>query len=106
MPLKRYRMITNSLPCKQASLLIRLRTGHVPLNKHLFNIKSADSPICPACEDAHETVHHFLLTTPAPPILHHQPRITVPRNPPCTPESNKTPFQIHQQNREIQDHPR
>ena len=65
MPLKRYHMMADSLPCKQASLLIQLHTGHAPLNKHLFNIKSADSPICPACEDAHETVHHFLLSCPA-----------------------------------------
>jgi hypothetical protein len=58
-------MIADSLPRKQASLLIQLRTGHAPLNKHLFNIKSTDSPICPVCEDAHETVHHFLLSCPA-----------------------------------------
>jgi ribonuclease HI len=64
MPSKRYRKMADSLPHKQASLLIQLRTGHAPLNKHLFNIKSADSPICPACEDAHETVHHFLLSCP------------------------------------------
>jgi ribonuclease HI len=64
MPLKCYRTMADSLPRKQASLLIQLRTGHAPLNKHLFNTKSADSPICPACEDAHETVHHFLLSCP------------------------------------------
>src|ERR1700683_1013213 len=57
-------MMADSLPRKQASLLIQLRTGHAPLNKHIFNIKSADSPICPACENAHETVHHFLLSCP------------------------------------------
>ena len=27
-------------------------------------MKSTDSPICPACEDAHETIHHFLLSCP------------------------------------------
>jgi hypothetical protein len=27
-------------------------------------MKSIDSPICPACEYAHETVHHFLLSCP------------------------------------------
>jgi len=102
MPSKRYRMMADSLLHKQASLLIQLRTGHAPLNKHLFNIKSADSPICPACKDTHKTVHHFLLLCPAyeqPPtslILHPQSRITVPCNPPCTPKSNKTPVQIYQ----------
>jgi hypothetical protein len=64
MPSKHYCMMADSLPCKQASLLIQLHTGHAPLNKHLLNIKNADSPICPACEDAHKTVHHFLLSCP------------------------------------------
>ena len=61
---KRYRMIADSLPRKNASLLIQLRTGHAPLNQHLFNTKCADTPICPACQDAHETVHHYLLSCP------------------------------------------
>ena len=64
MPSKRYRMIADSLPRKNASLLIQLRTGHAPLNQHLFNMKLADTPICPACQDAHETVHHYLLSCP------------------------------------------
>jgi hypothetical protein len=64
MPSKHYRKMADSLPRKHTSLLIQLRTGHAPLNKHLFNITLADSPICPACEDAYETVHHFLLSCP------------------------------------------
>jgi hypothetical protein len=56
--------MADSLSCKHSRLLIQLCTGHMPLNKHLYNIKSANSPICPACEDAHETVHHFLLSCP------------------------------------------
>jgi ribonuclease HI len=65
MPSNRYRKMADSISRKHSSLLIQLRTGHAPLNKHLFNMKCADSPICPACEDAYETVHHFLLTCPA-----------------------------------------
>ena len=65
MPSKRYRKMANSLPCKHSGLLIQLRTGHAPLNKHLHDIRCTDSPVCPACEDAHETVHHYLLTCPA-----------------------------------------
>jgi len=64
MPSNRYRKMADSLSRKHSGLLIQLRTGHAPLNKHLYNIKSADTPICPACEDAHETVHHFLLSCP------------------------------------------
>jgi ribonuclease HI len=64
MPSNQYRKMADSISRKHSGLLIQLRTGHVPLNKHLYNIKSADSPICPACEDAHETVHHFLLSCP------------------------------------------
>jgi hypothetical protein len=65
MPSARYREAVDWLPRKHAGLLIQLRTGHAPLNKHLFTIKCADSPVCPACEDAFETVHHFLISCPA-----------------------------------------
>ena len=63
-PSKRYHMIADSLPRKNTSLLIQLRTGHALLNQHLFNMKLADTPICPACQDAHEKVHHYLLSCP------------------------------------------
>ncbi|KAJ7101792.1 hypothetical protein C8R44DRAFT_583141, partial [Mycena epipterygia] len=41
--------------------LLQLRTGHCPLAKHLFRIKKSDSPICPCCRQADETVTHYLL---------------------------------------------
>ncbi|KAG1741579.1 hypothetical protein EDD22DRAFT_786698 [Suillus occidentalis] len=41
------------------------RTGHAPLNKHLHRIKSADSSICPACENSEETMRHIVITCPA-----------------------------------------
>ena len=40
--------------------LARLRFGHVSLNAHLFRFKAAESSSC-ACEEADETVSHFLL---------------------------------------------
>jgi hypothetical protein len=47
-------------------MLIRLRTGRAPLNRHLWSIKIADTPGCPACgRDEEETVRHFLLSCPA-----------------------------------------
>jgi hypothetical protein len=42
------------------SLVVQLRTGHVPLNAYLFRINKSDTDICPSCRDAPETVHHFL----------------------------------------------
>lgn len=63
-PSPRYQKITNALPRRHASLLIQLRTGHIPLNKHLHGIGKAESPICPGCRGREETVHHFLLTFP------------------------------------------
>jgi hypothetical protein len=62
---KHLRETVEWLPHKHTSLLIQLCTGHVPLNKHLYTIKCADSPVCSACEDAFETVHHFLIACPA-----------------------------------------
>jgi hypothetical protein len=51
---------------RQSSLLIRLRTEHSPLNRHLWRIKCSDTPGCSACGDREEeTVRHFLLECPA-----------------------------------------
>ncbi|KAH9939718.1 uncharacterized protein BXZ73DRAFT_36246, partial [Epithele typhae] len=44
--------------------LIQLRSGHAPLNAHLFRIKRADSALCPACKFAPETVLHYLILCP------------------------------------------
>ncbi|KAI0365283.1 hypothetical protein BV20DRAFT_909194, partial [Pilatotrama ljubarskyi] len=45
--------------------LTHLRTGHAPLNDHLHRIGRADSPLCPACMTARETVIHHLIQCPA-----------------------------------------
>jgi ribonuclease HI/endonuclease/exonuclease/phosphatase family metal-dependent hydrolase len=42
------------------SLVVQLRTGHVPLNSYLFRISKSDTDTCPSCQDAPETVHHYL----------------------------------------------
>ncbi|KIN94669.1 hypothetical protein M404DRAFT_83027, partial [Pisolithus tinctorius Marx 270] len=53
--------LTASLPKKQTSLLIQLRTGHVPLNSHLHRFKRSDSPACTQCKGNYlENVHHYL----------------------------------------------
>ncbi|KAG2036260.1 hypothetical protein BDR03DRAFT_866465, partial [Suillus americanus] len=50
--------------------LFQLRTGHVPLNKHLHRISKAPSPTCTACHQKNESVYHFILECPA----HARPR--------------------------------
>ena len=44
----------------QASIIMQLRTGHVPLSKHLSCICKADTAICPHCQQDEESVHHYL----------------------------------------------
>jgi RNase H len=60
MPLKHFEKMMRDLPHRQATILIQLRTGHVPWNKHLFKIGKANSPLCPGCRKE-ETVHHYLI---------------------------------------------
>ena len=58
--------IINQLSRNQASILIQLRTGHIPLNVVLHRIKRSDTPDCPHCKSGiRETIHHLLLTCPA-----------------------------------------
>jgi len=64
MPSPKFRKDTWHLSRRQAALLIQLRTGHVPLNKHLHRIGRVVSPKCPACPECDESVHHFLFICP------------------------------------------
>ena len=64
-PSSKFQSLIQGLPRWHASLLMQLRSGHTPLNKHLHCIGSVDSPTCPACEEAQETVLHLLLLCPA-----------------------------------------
>jgi ribonuclease HI len=57
--------IIDQLRRNQSSILIQLRTGHIPLNEVLHRIKKADSPNCPHCRNGfRETIFHYLLTCP------------------------------------------
>nr|XP_022908979.1 uncharacterized protein LOC111420256 [Onthophagus taurus] len=42
-----------------------LLTGHCKVNKHLYNMKLVDSPLCRACEQDDETVKHILCDCPS-----------------------------------------
>jgi len=57
--------LTGHLKKKHTSIYIQLRTGHIPLNKHLHRIKKSTTPECLQCGDNQiETVHHYLFDCP------------------------------------------
>jgi hypothetical protein len=53
--------IAAKLTRSQASILVQLRTGHVPLQAYLHQFKLAATPICPSCETEPESITHYLL---------------------------------------------
>ena len=65
-PFTKFRKRQEQLSREQASLLMQVRSGHIPLNSFLFRIGKSDTRICQACdgeqgqEAAPETVDHFL----------------------------------------------
>ena len=60
-PSSDFRTISAKLTRRQASILIQLRTGHVPLQAYLHRFKLSDTPECPTCSDEPETVTHYLV---------------------------------------------
>ena len=60
MPSPRFRRDTQGLECCKASLLIQIRTRHVPLQAHLCRISKVESPMCLKCHKVDEMVSHYL----------------------------------------------
>ena len=52
MPSKKYMELIAGLSRRKASLLIQLRSGHVPLSAHLHRIRCTESPMCAQCGGA------------------------------------------------------
>ncbi|KIJ08954.1 hypothetical protein PAXINDRAFT_88146, partial [Paxillus involutus ATCC 200175] len=49
---------------RHTSILIWLRTKHIPLNAHLNRIKKVDTPDCPHWPGLKEDVAHYILKCP------------------------------------------
>jgi len=49
---------------KHIPWIARLRTGHCSLNQYLARFNITDDAKCPKCNEANETVKHFLLVCP------------------------------------------
>jgi ribonuclease HI len=65
MPSGRFLKLVEGLNRHQASILMQLRSGHAPLQAHLFRMQKADSATCQECRRERETVHHYLMVCPA-----------------------------------------
>jgi len=65
LPSKSFMKLVGGLHKRQAGLYTQLRTGHAPLNNHLFRFKRSDTPNCLQCGNSTpETVHHLLFACP------------------------------------------
>src|SRR5882724_7354391 len=60
MPSSRFRKDTQSMERWKTSLLVQLRTGHIPLQAHLKRISKTNSLTCLRCHKVDETVGHYL----------------------------------------------
>ena len=62
-PSQNFRRITSHLPRQHVALLTQLRTGHIPLQRHMHHIRPEDftDATCPACGQREETVVHYLI---------------------------------------------
>lgn len=56
--------LVSDVPKPWTSILIQLRSRHIPLNAHLHRIGKRDTPNCRYCEGTKETTFHFLLDCP------------------------------------------
>ena len=65
MPSVRFCKMIAKLPRCHVSLLIQLRTCHIPLKQYLHQFKHAESLLCEGCEQANETIEHYLQECPA-----------------------------------------
>ena len=58
---KSFLRLTGNLCKKNTAIYFQLCTGHIPLNKHLHQIKKSATPQCLQCDGTQiETVHHYL----------------------------------------------
>ncbi|KAG2122240.1 hypothetical protein DEU56DRAFT_746102, partial [Suillus clintonianus] len=61
---KSFLKLTANCSKRLTSLLVSLRTRHIPLNKHLHRLTKVNSPHCPHCPLIDETILHFLFDCP------------------------------------------
>jgi ribonuclease HI len=60
------------LPRARATLLFQLSVGHAPLQAHLCRLRAVETQTCPHCNEAPETVAHFICRCQAFAAARHQ----------------------------------
>ena len=80
----------NKLDRKDQSTIFRLRTQHIPLNKHLNRIGAIAETACPLCNHPEETVEHHLFYCPQ--LLDLRKQLLPPQ-----PDIHNTLFSNHRQ---------
>jgi hypothetical protein len=61
-PVRIYEKLGNKRKC--IAWIVRLLTGHCPLNQYLAQFNIVDNATCPECKEEMETVANFLLVCP------------------------------------------
>jgi len=64
MPPSKFREDTTKIEHWQSSMLVQLRTDHLPLQKHPNRIGHVSSPISLACCTADKTMYHYFMVCP------------------------------------------
>jgi ribonuclease HI len=77
-PSNEFHKLSQTMPRRHASLLVQLRTGHIPLMAYLHRFEKSDTPTCPACRQRSETVEHYLMYCPSYDHLRHRRNIAFP----------------------------
>ena len=79
-PSAKFCKLIKSYNRRKQSVLVQLRTGHVPLQQYLHRIKKVDSPVCPSCGRADETVFHYVMICSAYEIAREELRSQLDRS--------------------------
>jgi len=64
MLLGKYMRKVKGIKRSQASIVVKLCTGHIPLNEYLHQILKVDLPRCLSCNYEQESIHHFHFDCP------------------------------------------
>ncbi|KXN90721.1 hypothetical protein AN958_03663, partial [Leucoagaricus sp. SymC.cos] len=69
-PYKKFRKWKDSLSRNQGSILVQLRSGHLPINAYLKKIQKCKDDYCEWCKEKEgqlisEIINHFTLDCPA-----------------------------------------
>ena len=69
-PSNDYINLITTMPRKSASIIMQIKTKHIPLANYLFHIGKATSSTCPSCQHNTDSIENFILHS----LAHHNTR--------------------------------